>query len=359
MRLTSLRSRIVLPLVVAILPVPLAAQTAGRVVHDTVPAPSLAGNLLGDPDRQPAFVYLPPGYDAEPGRRYPVLYLLHGVLDSPEVWVEPVYDGMTIQATMDSLIGAGEIGPAIVVMPNGRNAYGGSYYANSPVTGGWADFIARDVVAHVDRAYRTIPARGSRAILGHSMGGLGAIRLAMLYPEVFSVAWGMNPCCLCCLESDIAPDPELWGRMEAYRSADEMWAALEGEDDIWPLILAGITAAFAPAPDAPPLYVELPAEVVDGEVVATPGAERMAAALPLAHVAEGAEALRSLRGLAFDSAFDDEFAHIPPSTKAFSDSLYALEVPHVYEVYKGDHRNRMRERMATRILPWVDARLER
>jgi S-formylglutathione hydrolase FrmB len=304
-------------------------------------------------------LYLPPGYDGEPERRYPVLYLLHGVLDSPEVWVEPVYDGMTIQATMDSLIGAGEIGPAILVMPNGRNAYGGSYYANSPVSGNWADFIARDLVAHVDATYRTIPARESRAILGHSMGGLGAIRLSMDYPEVFSVAWGMNPCCLCCLEGDIPPDPELWTRLAAFQSAAEMWSALENNGDIWPLIVYGITAAFAPAPDAPPLYVELPAEIVDGEVVTTPAAERMATALPLAHIAERVEALRSLRGLAFDTAFDDEFAHIPVATKAFSDSLEALEVPHVYEVYEGDHRNRMGERMATKILPWIDARLKR
>jgi S-formylglutathione hydrolase FrmB len=244
-------------------------------------------------------------------------------------------------------------------MPNGRNAYGGSYYANSPVTGGWADYIARDAVSHVDATYRTIPARESRAVLGHSMGGLGAIRLTMDYPEVFSVAWAMNPCCLCCLEADIEPDPELWNRMETYRSADEMWAALEENRDIWPLILAGITAAFVPAPGNPPLYVELPAEVVDGEVVSTPAADRMAAALPLAHVAARAEALQSLRGLAFDTAFDDEFAHIPPATKAFSDSLVTLEVPHIYELYEGDHRNRMRERLATRILPWIDARLER
>ena len=351
---------LVIPLL--LIPPGLRAQPAGRVVVDTVPAPSLAGNLLGDADRQEAFVYLPPGYD-DSDARYPVLYLLHGVLDSPEVWVEPVYDGMTIQSTMDSLIGAGEIGPAIVVMPNGRNAYGGSYYANSPVSGNWADFIARDLVAHVDGEYRTLAKRESRAIFGHSMGGLGAIRLSMDHPEVFSVAWGMNPCCLCCLEGDLegeaTSDPELWGRMAAYGSAEEMWKALEEEDDIWPLILAGVTAAFAPAPDKPPLYIELPAEVVGGEVVATPAADRMAAALPLAHVAERVEALQSLRGLAFDTAFDDQFAHIPLATKAFSDSLEALEVPHLYEVYAGDHRNRMRERMATKILPWIDARLER
>jgi hypothetical protein len=171
----------------------------------------------------------------------------------------------------------------------------------------------------------------------------------------------MNPCCLCCLEGDLeggeVSDPELWTRMAGYTSAEEMWQALEADGDFWPLILSGISAAFAPAPDRPPLYVELPVTVENGEVVETPGAERMAAALPIAHVAEHVEALRSLRGLAFDTAFDDEFAHIPTAAKAFSDTLTALEVPHVFEVYEGDHRNRMRERMATKILPWIDARL--
>ena len=359
--LCGLAALLAIPLL--LVPLGLRAQSSGRMVSDTAPAPSLARNLLGDVERQPAFVYLPPGYDDELDRHYPVLYLLHGVLDSPEVWIEPVYDGMTIQATMDSLIAVGEIEPAIIVMPNGRNAYGGSYYANSPVSGNWADFIARDLVAHVDATYRTIPARESRAILGHSMGGLGAIRLSMDYPDVFSIAWAMNPCCLCCLEGDLqgeaTSDAALWERIAKYRSAEQMWAALIDGGDIWPLILTSVSAAFAPDADRPPLYVELPAAVVDGEVVTTPAADRIAAGLPLAHVAERVEALRSLRGLAFDTAFDDEFAHIPAATRAFSDSLEALEVPHVYELYEGDHRNRMRERMATRVLPWIDARLAR
>ena len=90
------------------------------------------------------------------------------------------------------------------------------------------------------------------------------------------------------------------------------------------MIVTGISAAFAPAPDSPPFYVELPARVEGGEVVRTAAADRMAAALPLAQLAEHADALRSLRGLAFDTALDDEFAHIPLATKTFSDSLEAL-----------------------------------
>lgn len=330
------------------------APPAGRVVADTAPAPALAGNLLGDPTRQPVWVYLPPGYDEEAGRRYPTLYLLHGVLDDPSVWFEPVYQGMTIQSTMDSLVAAGEIEPLIVVMPNGRNALGGSYYLDSPVTGGWGDFIARDVVAHVDRAYRTLPAAEARAIAGHSMGGYGAIRAGMMHPEIFSVVYAMNPCCLCCLETEMPPDPV---DLDAYPSLDALWAELE-KGNIWPLVIAAAAAAFSPNPDRPPFFGDAALVIEDGRAVPDSAVmERWGAAYPLAAIPRRADALRSLRGLALDSAFGDQFTHIPWSTAAFSDSLEAHRIPHLYEVYEGDHRNRMRERMATRILPWISARL--
>jgi S-formylglutathione hydrolase len=334
------------------------AQPAGRVVVDTIPAPSLAGNLLGDPTRQVAYVYLPPGYDTDPERRYPTLYLLHGILDSPEVWVEPAYQGMTIQATMDSLIGAGEIGPAIVVVPNGRNAYGASGWMNSAAAGNWGDYLVRDVVGHVDRTYRTLARAESRAILGHSFGGFGAIRLSMLHPDVFTVAWGMNPCCMCCLEADMVVDPEVWRRIREAPSIAALWGYLQNDGDPWPLLMAGMWALLLPDPGAPPFYFDDPVHQEGGRLVVEPETwARIDGQLPLAQVADHVEALRSLRGLAFDSAFDDEFAHIPLGAKALSDTLEALEVSHLYEVYAGDHRNRMRERMATKILPWVDARL--
>ena len=324
----------------------------GRIVADTVPAPSLAGNLLRDPAVQPAWVYLPPGYgDAK--TRYPVLYLLHGVLDDPSVWIEPVYQGMTIPATMDSLIAAGAIRPMIVVMPNGRNALGGSYYRNSPVSGGWGDFIAVDLVRHVDARYRTIGSAAGRAIAGHSMGGLGAIWAGMQHPDVFSVVYGINPCCLCCLAAERVP--ERARALDAYPSIEALWQELE-DRNIWPLIVAGAAAAFFPDPGRPPFFGNPDAISDEDPAVGGAPGDRVFAA---GRVAERAVALGSLKGLAFDSAFDDQFVHIPLSTAAFSDSLEALEVPHVYEVYEGDHRNRMRERMATTILPWIDARLRR
>lgn len=347
-------------LLVTLAPTPAAAlqadtaPPAGRVVADTAPAPALAGNLLGDPTRQPVWVYLPPGYDRETARRYPTLYLLHGVLDDPSVWFEPAYQGMTIQATVDSLVAAGEIEPLIVVMPNGRNALGGSYYLDSPVTGGWGEFVARDLVDHVDRVYRTLPAAEARAIAGHSMGGYGAIRAGMMHPETFSVVYAMNPCCLCCLEAETFPQPV---DLDAYPSIEALWAELE-RGNIWPLVIASAAAAFSPNPARPPFYGDVSLVIEDGRAVPDSAVmERWRAAYPLGAIARRADDLRRLRGLALDSAFGDQFAHIPPSTAAFSDSLEAHRIPHLYEVYEGDHRNRMRERMATRILPWISARL--
>jgi hypothetical protein len=75
------------------------------VVEVEVPAPSLESNLLGTPAIQAAAVYLPPSYDAEPGRRYPVVYLLHGIFDSHRVWL----DFFGAPAILDRLIEAGEV----------------------------------------------------------------------------------------------------------------------------------------------------------------------------------------------------------------------------------------------------------
>jgi S-formylglutathione hydrolase FrmB len=59
---------------------------SGRLLEVKVAAPSLKGNLLGDPAEQPVAIYLPPGYDASPSKRYPTLYLLHGFYGDSKTW---------------------------------------------------------------------------------------------------------------------------------------------------------------------------------------------------------------------------------------------------------------------------------
>ena len=109
----------------------LSRGAAGRTVLVDVPMPALAGNLLGTSDVQSAAVYLPPSYDREPERRFPVVYLLHGIFDSHETWTEHT----DVPAILDRLIAGGGIDETIVVMPDGGNRYGGGFYRNSPSAG--------------------------------------------------------------------------------------------------------------------------------------------------------------------------------------------------------------------------------
>jgi S-formylglutathione hydrolase FrmB len=133
-----------------------APSTSSKLLELKIPAPSLKGNLLGDTTEQPIYVYLPPGYQSSTTKRFPTLYLLHGFLSTSKVWVNGSYQGFNIQSSMDELIKAGRVREMIVVAANGFNAYGGSFYTNSPVTGNWEDFIVRDLVDNIDANYRTI-----------------------------------------------------------------------------------------------------------------------------------------------------------------------------------------------------------
>ena len=72
-----------------------AAQGAGGITHvDTISAPSLAGNLIGDTNRREVTVYLPPGYSKNSRKRYPVVYLLHGFAADHRAFKAGVYSNM-------------------------------------------------------------------------------------------------------------------------------------------------------------------------------------------------------------------------------------------------------------------------
>ena len=181
---------------------------AGSLVETKVASTALKGNLLGDPAESEVAIYLPPSYALSPERRYPTLYLLHGYITGIEVFGARAdtrgFQGMQLAATMDDSIRRGAAREMIVVAPNGRNAYFGSFYTNSPVTGSWEDFIVQELVPWIDAKYRTIPRAEGRGIAGHSMGGYGAIMLAIKHPEVFSALYALSPCCVG-LEADSRP----------------------------------------------------------------------------------------------------------------------------------------------------------
>ena len=165
----------------------------GKLIQTIIPAPSLSNNLLYIPDNQYISVYLPPSYD-KTDKLYPVVYYLPGFGDFVYYYTEyGVFQGFSLKSSMDELINRGQINEMIIVIVNGQHFSGGSFYVNSPVTGNWEDFIVKDVVGYVDKNYRTIKEVKSRAISGHSMGGFGALNIAMHFPDIFGVVYSLSP----------------------------------------------------------------------------------------------------------------------------------------------------------------------
>lgn len=138
-----------------------------------------------DGRRQPVDVYLPPGYFSHPARRYPVLYLLHGVPGRPAAFLQTVRMGVV----EDELVGRGKAKPLILVMPFGSTgSFTDEEWANGVRPGnGWETFVARDLVRAIDTRYRTIRSAAGRAIGGLSEGGYGAINIGLHHPREFRV----------------------------------------------------------------------------------------------------------------------------------------------------------------------------
>jgi enterochelin esterase-like enzyme len=133
----------------------------------------------------PVRVYLPPAYGKDSQKRYPVLYMLHGLSGSNLEWLDYGIFGRT-----EDLILAGTITPTIVVLPWGDK----DYWLNHQDNGlRWSDYVATDVVGHIDVLYRTITDSKYRAIGGHSMGAHGALQIGFNYPEVFNIIGAHSP----------------------------------------------------------------------------------------------------------------------------------------------------------------------
>src|SRR4051812_1614914 len=127
-------------------------------------------------------LYLPPEY-AKSEARYPVIYFLHGAGGNENS------DAGGFSGAVDRAIRARVMPPAICVFPNG----GLSGYRDRPGTRVLVEtFIITELLPEIDARYRTRASRSGRALAGFSMGGGGAVRLAMKYPELFCAAgsWG-------------------------------------------------------------------------------------------------------------------------------------------------------------------------
>jgi hypothetical protein len=177
-------------------PTPLAtSDPRGTYVVDIVPAPSLAGNLIGEPLEQQVVVYLPPSYQTS-DRHYPVLYALFTtsslrIYRADEDTAEQL--GTTARSAMNLALRSGSQEMIIVIPALANNLGLLNFYANSPVTGNLEDYLAIDLVDYIDANYRTIPAKESRAIFGEYFHALSALVIGAHRPEVFGAVSVLHP----------------------------------------------------------------------------------------------------------------------------------------------------------------------
>ena len=322
--------------------------SAGQLVVDTVHAKSLERNLYGDSPDRSMLVYLPQSYASSPNRRYPVVYLLHGYGTDERGWTGYA----PIKPAKDTLVRVGNKREMIIVMPNGRNALDGSFYTNSATTGNWDDFIANELVAYVDKKYRTIARPESRGLAGHSMGGYGTFAVGMRHAgDVYGALYALSGCC-----TQFSADPgsgATWAAVTAAQSlADARKLAFI------PKVSLALAAAFSPNPDAPPLFYNPPFvrsgdKWVSVDVVYRQWVEHA----PLNMIATHAEQLKRLRGFMFDVGLSDQLVS-PRSLAAMDSALTKAGVRHTYETYDGDHTNRIAARLATRLLPFFSQTLD-
>jgi S-formylglutathione hydrolase FrmB len=279
--------------------------------------------------------------------------------------------GFLKRERLDALIAAGNAPELIIVAPNGRNAYKHSFYVNSPVTGNWEDYVVEDLVAYVDRNYRTLPTAGSRGIGGHSGGANGALFIAMRHPEVFGSVYAMAPCCsgqnfsLPLLEDPDTGQPtpfwqDVYTRVHALSSTAELPNTFtDKQEDFYVNAELAASAAFAPNPGLAPLYGDYLFDMSNGALVLNESAlERRLELSVYRLIGDHESDLRSLRGILIDYG-EHEMQDLVSGNSELAKVLARRGIPFQFEVYAdGDHGNMVAERLESRGLKFFADTLE-
>ncbi|MEO0139094.1 MAG: alpha/beta hydrolase-fold protein [candidate division WOR-3 bacterium] len=200
-----------------------------------------------------ALVYLPPDYD--PNKKYPVIYMLHGFGGDYRTYV--YYNG--VNEILDYMISTGQMDPVIVVMPDGRNLVGGSFYTNSrlydpssqtymPLTvfGDYETYMIDSLVAQIERKYPVKGGRENRAIMGLSMGSYGSAKLWLKHADMFGVvALHSGPLAFDMLIDENVVDSLLKDFEEI--GGKKLWIKdYLGREHPWLTLGNGLSAAFTP-----------------------------------------------------------------------------------------------------------------
>lgn len=299
---------------------------------------ALEGNLEGNSADREVLVFLPPSYQKQRSRRYPVVYALHGYSIGAEQWTGEIHVPQTLEGAFAT--GSPEV---IVVLPDSKTLHNGSMYSSSVTTGDFENFVAHDLVRYIDGHYRTLPTRESRGLVGHSMGGYGASRIGMKHADVFGALYIMSPCCL---SARAAPPAEVEKILaEVKTPADSTKLSFFARATL------ATAAAWSPNPQKPPLYLDMPAAdgKADTEVLA-----KWAANSPLAFVDQYIGSLRRYAAIAIDVG-DQDFLRMDAAK--LRDALQRYGITVSFEEYKGTHTSAVALRFQNQVMPFFGKHL--
>jgi hypothetical protein len=298
---------------------------SGRVTSFTI-NPKTLQNKGGENPNRKVSVYLPPDYD-KGNKRFPVIYYMHGFMGTDSI-------SSQMKMILDKGIAQHKIRPFVLVIASHYTLYEGSFYSNSSLTGNWSDFAAKELVEYVDKNFRTLATSESRGIAGHSMGGYGAIKTGMLFPEVFSSVYALSPGLLAFVK-EFGPNSDSYKELGKIKTVEEL------KKTYYPKVLVAVARAWSPNPDRPPFYCDLPF-TYDGDSLIINNAivEKWNQNMPVYMVDKYASNLRKLKALKLDWGRNDA-SRFPVQCGMFSQRLENLGIEHFAEEYIGNHVNKI------------------
>jgi enterochelin esterase-like enzyme len=273
-----------------------------------------------------AQVYLPQGYNPQDSIRYPAIYFLHGAWDDHT-------SNPQLVGILDNLIGDSTISPIIVIKPDGSvGPWAGSMYTNSELYGDFEDYIAFDLVDYIDSTYKTIPVREKRAIMGHSMGGYGSMKLGLKHPNIFSgVAAHSGP-----LDFN---QFYLWVTPILNENGGAPVSQYNPNNGTGTYLFYTTAGAFSPNLNNPPYYVDFPLDSMGNFIDST--FNRWLLHDP-ARLASNLTPNSNL-AIYFDCGMQDELLLYPFNTE-FADSLDVYGLNYIFKSYTGGHNNQINNR---------------
>jgi len=271
-------------------------------------------------------IYFPEGYDTS-GLYYPVVYFYHGGMSNHNSY-------SYIYALLDTLIGNGHIDPVIVVKPDASvGPYYGSVYTNSALYGNFEDYLVYDLIAYIDTTYRVISSRNARCVMGHSMGGQGALKIAFAHPDVFRAVADHSGL----VDHDVLLQQYI--PLILSENGGTPPYSYDPNAGVFTGVAFTLCGAFSPDTTDPPYYVDFILDSlgnIDGTVYDLWNPHDipvLAAQLPPDSLA-----------IYLDCGTSDEY-HCYPMHTALVDSLTALGLTHEWHPYAGSHSSHMSTRI--------------